>query len=83
MTPDQLEAYVDAAAALHGLNLAPEHRPGVLRFFALAFGFADIVSGVPLEPHHESALVFEPVSPLGAAINASAASMVASTEGHA
>ena len=32
MTPAQIEACVDAAAAALQLPLAPEHRPGVLRF---------------------------------------------------
>jgi hypothetical protein len=57
------EAYVDAAAALLGLPLAPEHRPGVLGFFALAAAMADVVNAVPLTPHDDSPMRFEPVSP--------------------
>jgi len=57
------EAYVDAAADLLGLPLAPEHRPGVLGFFALAAGMAAVVEAVPLTPHDDSPMRFEPVSP--------------------
>ncbi|RZL86667.1 MAG: DUF4089 domain-containing protein [Variovorax sp.] len=63
MTPAQTEAYVDAAAAALGLKLRPDHRPGVLRYFALAAEMAALVEAVPLEPHAESAVVFMPVSP--------------------
>jgi hypothetical protein len=63
MTPAQTEAYVDAAAAMLDLPLDPEHRPGVLRFFALAAEFAAVVEAVPLDAHAESAVVFAPVSP--------------------
>lgn len=63
MTPAQTEAYVDAAAAALGLNLRPDHRPGVLRFFALAAEMAAVVDAVPLDPHAESAVSFVPVSP--------------------
>jgi hypothetical protein len=60
MTPMQIEAYVDAAAAALDLPLAAEHRPGVLQFFALAAGMADVVDKVPLVPHDESAVHFLP-----------------------
>jgi hypothetical protein len=63
MTPAQTEAYVDAAAAALDLNLRPDHRPGVLRFFALAAEMAAVVDAVPLEPHAESAVSFVPVAP--------------------
>ena len=63
MTPAQTEAYVDAAAAALGLNLRPDHRPGVLRFFALAAEMAAVVDAVPLDAHAESAVSFVPVSP--------------------
>ena len=63
MTPAQTEAYVDAAAAALDLNLRPDHRPGVLRYFALAAEMAALVEAVPLEPHAESAVVFVPVLP--------------------
>ena len=51
-------AYVDAAAATLGLKIAAEHRPGVLQFFALAASMAELVQGLPLEPHDESGNVF-------------------------
>ena len=60
MTPEQVLAYVDAAAAALELPLAPEHRPGVLRYFALAAAFADEVQAVPLTPHDEPAVNFVP-----------------------
>jgi hypothetical protein len=63
MTPVQIETYVDAAAAALDLPLDPEHRPGVLRFFALAAEFAALVEAVPLDPHAEPAVVFAPVPP--------------------
>ena len=58
MTPAQIEAYVDAAAAALDIPLADEHRPGVLQFFALAAGMADVVDQVALVPHDESAVHF-------------------------
>ncbi|MDZ7893477.1 MAG: DUF4089 domain-containing protein [Sphingobium sp.] len=42
-------AYVDAAAAVLGLKIAAEHRPGVLRFFGLASQMAALVNGLPLD----------------------------------
>jgi Protein of unknown function (DUF4089) len=62
MTPEQQAAYVDAAAALAGLPIAP-YRDGVLSYFALAASFADVVAAFPLAPHDESAETFIPVSP--------------------
>lgn len=58
--------YVDAAAATLGLKIAAEHRPGVLKYFALAASMAELVQGLPLEPHDESGSVFRPVPPQGA-----------------
>jgi hypothetical protein len=60
MTPEQVQAYVDAAAAALELPLAPEHRPGVLRYFALAAGFAAQLEAVPLKAHDEPAVNFVP-----------------------
>lgn len=62
MTPSH-ETYVDAAAALLGLPLAAEHRPGVQGFFALAASMAAVVEAVALTPHDDSPMRFEPVSP--------------------
>ncbi len=59
----QIEAYVDATAALLGLPLAAEHRPGVLRYFALAAGLAELLNGMPLATHDEPAEVFIPIEP--------------------
>jgi hypothetical protein len=63
MTPTQIEAYVDAAAVALDLPLSPEHRPGVLQFFALAAGFAAQLQAVPLDAHDDPAPVFVPVEP--------------------
>ncbi len=63
MTPAQTEAYVDAAAAALQLPLAPEHRSGVLRYFALAAGLAELVSAHPLAITDDPAEAFVPVSP--------------------
>ena len=63
MSPEQIEAYVDAAAAALDLRLAPEHRAGVLRYFALAADMAGLVEAVPLDAHVEPAVNFVPVSP--------------------
>jgi hypothetical protein len=63
MTPAQIEAYVDAASAALGLRLRSDHRPGVVRYFALAAEFAAIVEAVPLDPHDDAAVSFSPVAP--------------------
>ncbi|KQP12499.1 DUF4089 domain-containing protein [Pseudorhodoferax sp. Leaf267] len=63
MTPAQVDAYVSAASAALNLPLSPAHRPGVVRYLALAAEFAAIVEAVPLGPHVESAVHFTPVSP--------------------
>ena len=63
MTPQQIEACVDAAAAALALPIAAEYRAGVLFYFALASSFADVVQAVPLGPHDEPAYAFTPVSP--------------------
>jgi hypothetical protein len=59
-------AYVDAAAVVLGLKIAAEHRPGVLQYFALAAHMAELVQGLPLEPHDESGSIFHPLPPHGA-----------------
>jgi len=63
MTPQEIEAFVDASAVALGLKLRPDHRPGVLRYFALAADFAALVDAVPLGARDEPALSFAPVSP--------------------
>lgn len=64
-TPDDttIAAWVDAQASLLGLPLSPEHRPGVLRYAALAAGMAQVVMAVQLAPHDEAGHRFEPVAP--------------------
>ena len=61
MTPREMEQYVDAAAVALALPIASEHRPGVLRYFALAAGFAEQLDAVPLAAHDEPAVNFTPV----------------------
>jgi hypothetical protein len=62
VSPEQIEAFVDAAADALDLPIAPEHRPGVLRYFALAAEFAARIEALPLEPHDEPAPVFVPIA---------------------
>jgi hypothetical protein len=64
MTPAQIETYVDAAASALDLPLDPDHRAGVLRYFALAAQFADVVQAVDLDASTEPATAFVPVAPL-------------------
>jgi hypothetical protein len=63
MTPAQIEAYVDAAAAALHLPLSSEHRPGVLHYFALAAQMAELLAAHPLDLSDEPAEAFVPVSP--------------------
>jgi Protein of unknown function (DUF4089) len=63
MTPKEIEACVDANAAALGLHIAPEHRPGVLHYFALAASMAELVGAHDLGTDDEPAPVFMPVSP--------------------
>jgi hypothetical protein len=62
MDAHQVEAYVDAQCALLGLTLAPEHRPGVVRYLQLVIGMAPRVMDFPLTPADESGQVFVPVT---------------------
>ena len=62
-----IEAHVDAASAVLGLAIAPEHRPGVIGYFALAAEMAEVVHGLPLGRDDEPAAVFVPVAPSGPA----------------
>ena len=62
MTSDEIERHVDACAAALQLPIAPEHRPGVLRYFALAAGFAEQLDAVALAPQDEPAVSFVPVA---------------------
>lgn len=62
MTPEQIEAYVDASAAALGLEIASAHRPGVLHYFALAASMAALVQSSPPAVTDEPAPVFHPVA---------------------
>lgn len=62
MTETNIAAYVDATAELIGLPLHPDHRPGVLRYFALAASMAEALSAAPVGVEVEGADVFLPVS---------------------
>jgi hypothetical protein len=66
MDATQVEAIVDAQCALLGLTLAPEHRPGVIRYLQLVMGMAPRVMDFPLAPVDESGNTFVPVAPRGA-----------------
>ena len=63
MQPSEIESYVDAAAAALGLPLAPEHRPGVLVYFAVAAGMAELVMAQTLRPDDDPAPQFVPIAP--------------------
>ncbi len=63
MDANDIEACVDAAAAALALPLDPAHRPGVLRYFALAAGLAEQVMAVPLGRLDEPAYAFTAVAP--------------------
>jgi len=63
MTPSQIETFVDAMAEAIGLPLHADHRPGVVHYFALAAGLAELVNGLPLGPADDPAEVFTPIAP--------------------
>ena len=65
MTPREIEAYVDAAAAALNLPLSPLHRPGTLQYFALAASMAELVAGYPMGVEDEPAEAFVPIAPTG------------------
>ena len=67
MTPPEIEAYMDAAAAALNLPLSAAHRVGVLHYFALAAGMADLIAAHPLTNDDEPAEAFVPISPASAA----------------
>jgi len=60
MTPEQIEKYVDAAAAALDLNLAAAHRPGVLENFTRLAQLAAVVNEFPLTPEDEPAPLWKP-----------------------
>ena len=60
MDPDH---YLDATAAALELAIAPEHRPGVLRYLQLAAAMAERIESLPLDPADEPGSTFRPVEP--------------------
>jgi hypothetical protein len=72
MTPAQIEAYVDATAALLELPLSPAHRPGVLQYFALAASLAEQVAAHPFSMADDPAEAFAPIAPGAAAAGSGA-----------
>lgn len=56
-------ATIAATAALLGLQITAEQRPGVLMYFGLAAAMAQKLDGLALTPADESGQVFVPVSP--------------------
>jgi hypothetical protein len=62
MNPTDLEAYVDAALALHGFRLTETTRAEVLKQFTLGATIASGFLGLPLGPEDEMAPVFTPVA---------------------
>ena len=63
MAPEAIESHVDASAALIGLPLAAEHRPGVLLYFGLVTRIAQPLMDFKLAIDEEPAAVFVPVEP--------------------
>ena len=63
ISPAEIEAYVDAAAAALKLPLSAAHRPGVLHYFALAASMAELVAAQPLSIADEPAEAFVPIAP--------------------
>jgi hypothetical protein len=58
MTPDSIERYVDAAAAMIALPLDRAHRPGVVANFERLAQAAALVAALELGPEVEPALRF-------------------------
>ena len=63
MTPEDIERHVNASAALIGLPIAAEHRPGVLLYFGLVTRIAQPLMDFALAVDEEPAAVFVPVAP--------------------
>jgi hypothetical protein len=53
-------AYVDAAAAALGLELAPEHRPGVITNLTFMLEESAALMAIELDWEEEQAMVFVP-----------------------
>ena len=63
MQPHEIESYVDAAAAALALPIATEHRPGVLHYFALAAGMAELLMAQAMRLDDDPAPQFVPIAP--------------------
>ena len=61
MTPEQIEKYVDAAAAAIDLPISAAHRPGVLENFSRLAQLAALVNEFPLTVEDEPAPLWKPV----------------------
>jgi Protein of unknown function (DUF4089) len=59
VTKDEIEAYVDAAADVIGLPIAPEHRAGVIANFERTAQFAALVNDFELPESLEPAAIFD------------------------
>jgi hypothetical protein len=63
MTSDPIdEEFVRRAARGVGLELAPSHVPGVIRYLKTIAGMADSITGFPIDEGAEPAPVFTPCS---------------------
>jgi hypothetical protein len=60
--PPDFTALMQQQSAWLGLDIAPEHQPGVVRYLELASGIAQAVLAHPLSPLDEPAPVFVPVA---------------------
>jgi hypothetical protein len=61
--PPDFNAVMHQQAAWLGLDIAPEHQPGVVRYLELASMIAQGVLAHPLSPVDEPAPVFTPIAP--------------------
>jgi hypothetical protein len=59
-----LEHYVDHAAQLMGLSIAPDYRPGVIENMETLMAIAQMIHEFPLAPDVEAAPVFMPMPQL-------------------
>jgi hypothetical protein len=60
MTADEIEIYVDAAAAALDLDIEPAHRRGVIENFTRLAQLAAVVNEFPLAPEDEPAPLWKP-----------------------
>jgi len=58
-------AYIAAAADTLGLKIPAQSQAGVVMYFNLAAGMAELLQGLPLTAADESGSVFTPVVPQG------------------